>query len=382
MHRQRCNEWEQCIRCSNLSHQLMQESCSLAGAMEHLYNQLYPCSHFLSASTLSLLCSHLTDIQAYFQIGNSHRIRLDGCTKEDFGNWSGTLLWEWLWSPEKLWGWLLDQILFKEQLDWLFSLSNFQFIIHCSGRERDWKSLCKLASSLYNLLWEWMLTGRWFEEDWSQCWTSLIPLGTPAQPVSHWRPTCVPHPTHTQICFKISTNIFHNSYKYVNKLQNTLSKFSKIHLTFTQIYAWIPLETPSCRHACICTSSKLLLVINQWSWIICKIYVGKEHCRMLSLPTIKHNFLDTYIIFLSIINWQFVKDLDWVTTLQFFCAFIVEEKPLECSQIHHKIELTFDDLGTLHIFQSKWNWPLMMEILRWNWPGKGRSQNWSCTGSS
>ena len=78
----------------------------------------------------------------------------------------GIFLWEWLWSPEKLWGWLLDHILLREKLS-VSSVSqpNFQFICHFFNQELNWKS--PRAISL-----EKSLVGS--NVDWSPVWAGLI----------------------------------------------------------------------------------------------------------------------------------------------------------------------------------------------------------------
>ena len=99
----------------------------------------------------------------------------------------GIFLWEWLWSPEKLWGWLLDHILLREKLS-VSSVSqpNFQFICHFFNQELNWKS--QRAISLEKS----MLTGRRSEQDWSELRSSNPTFDARDDgPLTHWRTPCV-----------------------------------------------------------------------------------------------------------------------------------------------------------------------------------------------
>ena len=96
------------------------------------------------------------------------------CSKE-----VGHFLREWLWSPEKHQGWLLDHILL---------LASFNCPIFNSSFTDFLKLKITQQAPSERAAWDSMLTGWWLEQDWSQCrswdptWDAVAGTLTDAQP--------------------------------------------------------------------------------------------------------------------------------------------------------------------------------------------------------
>ena len=107
----------------------------------------------------------------------------------------GIFLWEWLWSPEKLWGWLLDHILLRERETFSFQFPvslNPIFNSSVTSLIKNWTENHSEQFHLKNLWLVPMLTGRRSEQDWSELRSSNPTFDARDDgPLTHWRTPCV-----------------------------------------------------------------------------------------------------------------------------------------------------------------------------------------------